>query len=128
MRINERESRSGIQSLQQDEAIFERSKRTCAYKKPGHGKTNPIPIRSLPNPRPILAQHSAHGFAGKTLFLSENFKTPAPHRPAFNPSFDSGAPKAPLTKAASSGGAGQTFETGAASRSRSQGRISESDW
>ncbi len=47
---------------------------------------------------------------------------------AFNPSFASGDPSAPLTSAARTGGAGQSFEMGATNRSRSQGRMSESDW
>ncbi len=47
---------------------------------------------------------------------------------ASNPSFDSGDPSAPLTSAARIGGAGHSFEMGATSRSRSQGRMSESDW
>jgi hypothetical protein len=47
MRINERESTSGMQRLQQDEAVFERTKGTCAYKKQDFGKIKPNPVKPL---------------------------------------------------------------------------------
>jgi hypothetical protein len=47
MRINEKESTSGIQSLQQDEAACERTGGTCTYKKRGSGKIKPIPVKPL---------------------------------------------------------------------------------
>jgi hypothetical protein len=47
MRINEKKSTSGMQSLQQDEAIWRQKERTCAYTKTGFGKIKPIPIKPL---------------------------------------------------------------------------------
>jgi hypothetical protein len=47
MRINEKESTSGVQSLQQDEAIWRPQERTCAYTKPGGDEMKPIPVKPL---------------------------------------------------------------------------------
>jgi hypothetical protein len=47
MRINEKKSTRGMQSLQQDEAIWRQKERTCAYTKTGFGKMKPILIKPL---------------------------------------------------------------------------------
>jgi len=47
MRINEKNSTSGMQSLQQNEAVFERSGVTCAYSQHAVPKIKPILIKPL---------------------------------------------------------------------------------
>jgi hypothetical protein len=47
MRIIEKKSTSGMQNLQQAEAIWRQKERTCAYTKAGFGKTKPIPVKPL---------------------------------------------------------------------------------
>jgi hypothetical protein len=47
MRINEKESPSEVQSLQQDETLWRPQERTCAYTKPGYGKIKSIPVKPL---------------------------------------------------------------------------------
>lgn len=91
------------------------------------GETNPLQIKPLQKIRPIVVQRARLQKPPEILSFPEK-PNPHPYLPAFNPSLASGEPNAPLTSAASSGGAGQSFETGAARRSRAQGRISESDW
>jgi hypothetical protein len=47
MRINEKKSTSGMQGLQQDEAVRRQNERTCAYTKTGFGKIKPVPVKPL---------------------------------------------------------------------------------
>ena len=101
---------------------------TCTYNKHASEKSNLLRIKPLQNPAPFSAQHIRPRTGPENAFNHENSQTPARHLSTFNPSFDSGDPSAPLTRAARTGGAGQSFEMGATSRSRSQGRMSESDW